>query len=197
MPRRVLVIVGHPDGNPKRLCRALADAYAEGARSTGHEVRLLDIATLDFPILRTADEFTERPLPVTLEDAVQAIQDAEHLVFIFPLSLGTMPALLKAFLEQVMRPGVAFAYPEAGKNGFAKTLLKGRSARVVVTMGMPASFYRFWYLGHGVAGMRRNILNFVGISPVRETLFGMVEGVSDAKRRKWISAMYALGKQGG
>ena len=197
MPRRVLVILGHPDGNPKRLCRALADAYSEGARSAGHEVRLLDIATLDFPILRTADEFTERPLPVTLEDSAQAVQDAEHLVFIFPLWLGTMPALLKAFLEQVMRPGIAVAYPEAGKNGFAKTLLRGRSARVVVTMGMPASFYRFWYLSHGVAGMRRNILNFVGISPVRETLFGMVEDVSDAKRRKWISAMHGLGKRAG
>lgn len=194
MPRRILVVLGHPDGNPKRLCRVLADAYVEGARSAGHEVRLIDIATLDFPILRAMEEFTERPLPVTLEDAAQAIKDADHLVFIFPLWLGTMPALLKAFLEQVMRPGIAFAYPEAGKSGFARTLLKGRSARVVVTMGMPASFYRFWYLGHGIAGMRRNILNFVGVSPVRETLFGMVEGAGDAKRRKWIEQVGALGK---
>ena len=46
---------------------------------------------------------------------------------------------------------------------------------------------------HGIAGMRRNILNFVGISPVRETLFGMVEGASDDKRRKWIEAMRTLG----
>jgi putative NADPH-quinone reductase len=197
MPRRILIIVGHPDSNPKRLCRALAEAYADGARSAGHEVRLIDIATLDFPILRTMAEFADRPLPITLEDAAQALKDAEHLVFVFPLWLGTMPALLKAFLEQVMRPGVAFAYPEAGKSGFAKTLLKGRSARVVVTMGMPASFYRFWYLGHGIAGLRRNILNFVGISPVRETLFGMVEGASEVKRRKWISAMHAHGKKAG
>jgi putative NADPH-quinone reductase len=197
MPRRILIIVGHPDSNPKRLCRALAEAYADGARSARHEVRLIDIATLDFPILRTMAEFADRPLPITLEDAAQALKDAEHLVFVFPLWLGTMPALLKAFLEQVMRPGVAFAYPEAGKSGFAKTLLKGRSARVVVTMGMPASFYRFWYLGHGIAGLRRNILNFVGISPVRETLFGMVEGASEVKRRKWISAMHAHGKKAG
>jgi putative NADPH-quinone reductase len=195
MPRRVLVILGHPDGSPQRLCRALADAYADGARSAGHEVQLLDIATLDFPILRTMEEFTKRPLPVTLEDAALAIKDAEHLVFIFPLWLGTLPALLKAFLEQVMRPGIAFAYSESGNGGFPKTLLKGRSARVVVTMGMPAFFYRLWYFGHGIAGMRRNILNFVGISPVRETLLGMVEGASDAKRRKWIEEVRALGKR--
>lgn len=195
MPRRVLIILGHPDASPNRLCRALAGAYAEGARSAGHEVRLIDIATLDFPILRTMEEFAERPLPVALEDAAQAIKDAEHVVFIFPLWLGTMPALLKAFLEQVMRPGVAFAYPDAGKAGFAKTLLKGRSARVVVTMGMPAAFYRLWYLGHGIAGLRRNILNFVGISPVRETLFGMVESAGDDRRRKWIAEMRALGNR--
>ncbi len=197
MPRRILIILGHPDGSPQRLCHALADAYAEGARSAGHQVRLIDIATLDFPILRTMEEFSERSMPVTLEDAAQAIEDAEHLVFVFPLWLGTMPALLKAFLEQVMRPGVAFAYPEPGEGGLARTLLKGRSARVVVTMGMPASFYRFWYLGHGIAGLRRNILNFVGISPVRETLFGMVEGAGEAKRKKWLVAMRALGKRAG
>jgi putative NADPH-quinone reductase len=193
MSRRILIIIGHPDPEPKRLCRALAASYADGSRSAGHEVRLIDIATLDFPLLRTMEEFEKRPLPLTLEDAVHAIRDAEHIVFIFPLWLGTMPALLKAYLEQVIRPGVAFAYPEVGKGGFARALLKGRSARVVVTMGMPAFFYRLWYLGHGIAGMRRNILNFVGISPVRETLFGMVEGASVATRQKWLAKMRALG----
>ena len=193
MPRRVLIIVGHPDDNPKRLCRALADGYADGARSAGHHVRRIDIASIDFPLLRTKEEFGKGTMPPALEDATQAIEGAEHIVFVFPLWLGTMPALLKGFLEQVMRPGVAFAYPEPGKGGFAKTLLKGRSARVVVTMGMPAFFYRFWYFGHGIAGMRRNILNFVGISPVRETLYGLVEGAGDDKRKQWIAEMRRLG----
>jgi putative NADPH-quinone reductase len=193
MPRRILIIVGHPDPEPKRLCRALAASYAEGARSAGHDVRLIDIATLDFPVLRTMEEFGQRPMPSTLEDAAQAIKHAEHIVFVFPLWLGTMPAMLKAFLEQVMRPGTAFAYPEGG--GFTKTLLRGRSARVVVTMGMPSVLYRLWFLGHGLAGMRRSILHFVGISPVRETLFGMVAAASDATRAKWIRQMRGLGER--
>lgn len=193
MQRRILIVVGHPDPEPKRLCRALAASYVEGARSAGHDVRLIDIATLDFPLLQTIEEFEQRPMPSTLEDAAQAIRNAEHIVFIFPLWLGTMPALLKGFLEQVMRPGLAFAYPEPGKSGLVKTLLGGRSARVVVTMGMPAIFYRLWYRGHGIAAMRRNILNFVGISPVRETLLGMVEGASDAKRMQWLKRMRELG----
>jgi putative NADPH-quinone reductase len=91
MPRRILIILGHPDGRQERLCRALVEAYAEGARSAGHEVRLIDVATLDFPILRSMEEFTKRPLPVTLQDAAQAIRDAEHLLFVFPLWLAPCP----------------------------------------------------------------------------------------------------------
>ena len=194
MPRRVLVILGHPDKSPKRFCRALADAYAEGAAAAGHSVQRIDIAMIDVPLLRTQDEFESGSVPETLIDAQAAITAAEHLVFVFPLWLGTMPALLKAFLEQMMRPGTAFAYPE-DKSGSVRMLLKGRSARLVVTMGMPAIVYRLWYFNHGISVLRRSVLNFVGIRPVRETLFGMVEAVADAKRKKWIDQMRELGKR--
>ena len=196
MPRRILLVIGHPDPGPERLCRALARAYAEGAERGGHSLRLIDIAAIDFPYLRTAEDFEHGAVPESLKPAAEAVVWAEHLVFMFPLWLGTMPALLKAFLEQVMRPGVAFAYPEKG-GGFPKTLLAGRSARVVVTMGMPGFFYRFWFLGHGIAGMRRNILNFVGIKPVHETLFGTVGSGGDNKHVKWLEQMRRLGERAG
>lgn len=195
MARKVLIIIGHPDPEPGRFCRALAKAYADGAEAAGHAVRTVDIATLDVPLLRGASEFTKGEVPESLREAAGAMAWADHLVFVFPLWLGTMPALLKAFLEQVMRPGVAFAYPEEGQGGLPRKLLSGRSARVVVTMGMPAMFYRLWFLGHGLAGMRRNILNFVGIRPVRETLYGLVEGVKQEKRRAWLGEMRRLGER--
>ena len=194
MSRRVLVLVGHPDPSPDRLCRALASAYAAAAEKAGHSVRKIDLAALDFPMLRTMQEFEHGEIPDGLKEAAEAVVWAEHFVFVFPLWLGTAPALLKAFLEQVMRPGTAFAYPAKGE-GFAKSLLRGRSARLVVTMGMPAAVYRIWFLSHGIAGMRRGILNFVGIRPVRETLFGMVASASDAKRAKWLRQMERLGER--
>ena len=194
MSRRILIVVGHPDPSPDRLCRGLAKAYGEGAEKAGHAVRRVDLAAIDFPMLRTMQEFEHGAVPDELKDAADAIVWAEHIVFVFPLWLGTMPALLKAFLEQVMRPGTAFAYPDKG-GGFTKTLLRGRSARVVVTMGMPSLVYRLWFLGHGIAGMKRSILHFVGISPVRETLFGIVAGASDATRAKWIRQMRDLGER--
>ena len=140
MSRRILVVIGHPDPSPDRLCRSLAKAYGEGAQKAGHAVRRVDLAALEFPMLRTMQEFEHGAIPDSLKDAAEAIVWAQHIVFVFPLWLGTMPAMLKAFLEQVMRPGTAFAYPDKG-GGFTKTLLRGRSARVVVTMGMPSVLY--------------------------------------------------------
>lgn len=193
MSRRILVVIGHPDPSPDRLCRGLANAYAEGAGQSGHAVRQVDLAAIDFPMLRTMQEFEHGAVPDGLKDAADAIVWAEHIVFVFPLWLGTMPALLKAFLEQVMRPGTAFAYPDSAGR-LPRTLLRGRSARVVVTMGMPSFVYRLWFLSHGIAGMRRSVLRFAGISPVRETLFGMVAGSSDATRAQWIARMRKLGQ---
>ena len=87
-------------------------------------------------------------------------------------SFGSMPALLKAFLEQVLRPG--FAFGAAERRGMPKKLLAGKSARIVVTMGMPAFFYRLYYRAHSLKSLERNILGFVGIKPVRVTLLGNV-----------------------
>jgi putative NADPH-quinone reductase len=93
-----------------------------------------------------------------------------------------MPALLKGFLEQLFRPS------------FVRTL-KGRSARVVVTMGMPSLVYRWFFRAHGVKNLRRNILKFCGFGPVRESLIGMVEG-KPSSREAWLKRMEELGRQG-
>lgn len=191
MARKVLVINGHPDGSPQRLCAALAQAYAEGAREGGHSVETISIADLEIPYLRTQTEFEKGGVPESLKAAADAVMRAEHIVFVFPLWLGTMPAMLKSFLEQVLRPGVAFEYGDKGP----KTLLSGRSARMVVTMGMPAFVYRLYFLSHGVAGLRRSILRFVGFNPVRTTLIGMVTMGGSDKRSKWPARMKALGRR--
>jgi putative NADPH-quinone reductase len=100
--------------------------------------------------------------------------------------------VVKAFLEQVMRPGIAFAYR---KGGFPRRLLAGRSARIVVTMGMPAFMYRWYFGGHGLRGLERSILRFVGIKPVRETLIGMVGDAGEARRRRWLDRMRDYGRR--
>lgn len=191
---RLLLIQAHPDHTTPHLCHALADAYAEGARQAGHELRVLDVAALDFPLLRRPSDWLEGEVPAGLRGAQDDIRWAQHLVFFFPLWLGDMPALLKGFLEQIARRGFAFE-PEAG-NPLGRKLLGGRSARVVVTMGMPALVYRWVFRAHSVKALERNILGFVGIGPIHETLVGSVDGLGEAGVARWRVKLRALGRRG-
>jgi putative NADPH-quinone reductase len=192
MPRRIVLIQGHPTPGGGHFGHALADAYARGAAAAGHELRRISVAELDFPLLRSKQEWDHGPVPPTLVPAQQAIAWADHLVLLYPLWLGTLPASFKGFLEQVLRPGFAI---DSQQGRFAKRLA-GRSARVVVTMGMPAFIFRWYFGAHGLKSLERNILKFCGIAPIRETLVGSVEAVGDAKRRKWIARLEALGRAG-
>lgn len=191
--RKILILQGHPDAGQRHLGHRLAEAYAAGAGAAGHAVRTIEIATLDFPLLRSQQEWERGELPKSLHEAQAAIAWADHLVLFFPLWLGDMPALLKGFLEQVARPG--FAFQAGGGNPFARKGLAGRSARIVVTMGMPALVYRFFFAAHSVKSLERNILGFVGIAPVRETLVGHVDGLDDAARAAWFAKLESLGRR--
>ena len=189
----ILIIQGHPDPGGGRLCHALAAAYARGAEAAGHRVEVIDVAMLDLPLLRSQTDFEDGLPPAAIIDAQAALDRAGHIVVIFPLWLGTMPALLKGFFEQVLRPGFAFAYRP---DGSTEPLLNDRSARLIVTMGMPAWIFRWIYLGHGVQVLRRSILALCGIGPIRTTLFGSVKTAPPARRQHWLAMVEALGRRG-
>ena len=190
MPRRIAIIQGHPDPRGDRYGHALARSYAEGAAAGGHEVRTIDLAQLEFPLLRSKEEWDTGVPPAAVRGAQDTIGWATHLVILYPLWLGTMPALLKAFLEQAFRPG--FAIGRGGSGSSWRKLLTGKSARVVVTMGMPALVYRWFFRAHSLKSLERNILGFVGIGPIRETRIGTVEA-SAASRERWLAKLRALG----
>lgn len=193
MTKRITIIQGHPDHAGEHLCHGLADAYRIGAESAGHEVRSAQVAGLTFPLIRNKQEFEHGERPDGIREAQSMIRTSDHLVIVFPLWLGTMPALLKAFLEQVFRYDFAFEPTERG--GYRK-LLEGRSARLVVTMGMPVLAYRWWFGAHGLKSLERSVLQFAGISPVKESLFGRVEDVGTERREQWLRTMQQLGRRG-
>jgi putative NADPH-quinone reductase len=145
------------------------------------------------PLLRSPRDFEHGSPPDAIRRAQEVIGWADHIVIVFPLWLGTMPALLKGFLEQVLRPGFGTSRMEPGKL-WAKRLT-GKSARIIVTMGMPASVFRWYYGAHGVKVLERNVLGFCGISPVRRSLVGSAGG-SAARRRKWLDSIDRLGRRG-
>lgn len=191
---RIAIIQGHPDADGGHFGHSLADACGKGAQAGGHEVRRIEVAELDFPILRSKEAWETGAPAVAIRQAQDTIDWASHLVILYPLWLGSMPALLKAFLEQTFRPGFAISRPAPGKAW--KKSLKGKSARIVVTMGMPAFVYRWYFRAHSLKSLERKILGFCGIGPVRESLIGMVEAKDEARRTKWLAQMQSLGRKG-
>jgi putative NADPH-quinone reductase len=193
MAKRVLIIDGHPDADRGRLCHALADAYAKSARDAGNEVRLLTVAEAEFSVLRAARDFATPPDAPAIESARNDIAWADHLVLVFPLWLGGAPALLRAFLEQVARAG--FVAETDGRG--IRQKLKGKSARLIVTMGMPALIYKLVFQAHGVKNIMQGVLGFGGIAPIRLTLFGGVETSTPAAHAARFKRVAALAREGG
>ncbi|MBO1924820.1 NAD(P)H-dependent oxidoreductase [Thiomicrorhabdus sp. 6S3-12] len=194
MSKKIAIIQGHPDPSESHLNYSLAEAYKAGAEAAGHEVKVITVAKLSFALLTSEEEFDKHPPVTDIQGAQDIIKWAEHIVIFYPLWLGTMPAILKGFWEQVLRPG--YALSTGDRNQWPKKLLSGRSARIVVTMGMPAFVYRWFYRAHSLKNLERNILSFSGFAPIRSTLIGAVQNLSERQRKAWLDKVYQLGQKG-
>jgi putative NADPH-quinone reductase/1,4-dihydroxy-2-naphthoate octaprenyltransferase len=180
---RILVILGHP--RVDSFCGALAGAYEAGARAAGFETLRLDLASLAFdPNVRMPSP-RDQSLEPDLARAQALIRWADHLVFVYPAWWGTLPALLKGFLDRVLTPGFAFAASEEDPATWAK-LLKGRSAHLLVTMDTPSWVYRLVYRQPGHQAMRRATLGFCGVTPTFISAFAPVTPATAGTRARWL-----------
>ena len=182
MGKRVAIIVGHPAADS--WCRALADSYAAAARAGGHEVRMLQLAQLNFdPSLHEGYRQIQALEPDLL--AAQAtVAWAEHVVIAYPIWWGSVPALLKGFLDRILLPGFAFKY-RPGK-AFPEQLLRGRSAQLLVSMDTPPWYFRWVYRMPGIVQLKKTTLEFCGIAPVKVAAFGPLIASSSAQRASWL-----------
>lgn len=182
MGKRVAVIVGHPAADS--WCGALADSYAAAARAGGHEVRMVHLAQLDFdPSLHEGYRQIQALEPDLL--AAQAtVAWAEHVVIAYPIWWGSVPALLKGFLDRILLPGFAFKY-RPGK-AFPEQLLRGRSAQLLVSMDTPPWYFRWVYRMPGIVQLKKTTLEFCGIAPVKVAAFGPLISSSPALRASWL-----------
>jgi putative NADPH-quinone reductase len=184
-----MIVVGHSQHTS--YCEALGRAYRDGAEDAGHVARLFVLSQVQFdPILREGYR-REQQLEPDLSDAYTALSACDHLVLIFPLWCGDMPAILKGFIERILQPDlIARENTESAMNW---RIFSNKSARIVMTMGMPVSVYRWYYRGHALKLLKRNILHFIGITPVRHTLYGMIGTSKPHQRERWLDEMRALG----
>ncbi|ROO26399.1 NAD(P)H dehydrogenase [Salinisphaera orenii YIM 95161] len=180
---RVLLVLGHPRRDS--LCGALADAYCDGAGDAGVELRRIDLAALSFTRDVTAASPEDQPLEPDLQAARADLAWAEHLVFVYPTWWGTMPALLKSFLDRLVMPGFAFRFYGPGAAEW-EGLWPDKSAQLITTMDTPPPVYRWLFHAPGTHAMRNATLGFCGVRPTRALVFGPVR-TSDADRRAaWL-----------
>jgi NAD(P)H dehydrogenase (quinone) len=188
--KKILVIIGHPYASS--LNHALAERYVAGARSAGHEVQVLALDQLQFdPILR-AGYAQQQVLEPDLVQAQAAILAAEHLVFFYPSWWGTMPALLKGFIDRVFLPGFAFKYKK--DSPWWDRLLAGRTGHLVVTMDTPWWYNWLLYGNANIRAMKVATLQFCGVKKVSTTVFDQVRQSTPEKRQQWLEKVYALGQ---
>lgn len=187
--RSLVLLLAHPSPD-ESYCRALAEVYRDAAEEAGHRVLFFDAAAMEVPILRSSAEFEKGEAPASVRMLQNAIKEAEHFVLVFPMWMGTLPAYTKAIIEQTFRPG--FALDMGDGTGFPKKLMKGKSARIIMTMGMPAAAYRLIFHAHGLKNLERSLLGLCGFGPIRSTLIGRVEE-SDAYRKRWLGRVAKLG----
>ncbi|PWB35337.1 NADPH:quinone reductase [Pseudomonas sp. SDI] len=191
MSKRTLVVLGHPSTDS--FCAALTDSYVQSATAAGHEVRVLDLPRLAFdPVLHEGYREVQALEPDLLH-AQQEILWAEHLVFVYPIWWGGIPALLKGFFDRILLPGFAFKYRKGSP--FPDKLLKGRTAHLLVTMDTPPWYYRWVYRMPGLHQMRKTTLAFCGIKPTRTLTFGPILGSTAARRESWLAQARAVAGQ--
>src|SRR5687767_3533159 len=192
----ILIILGHPLKDS--LCGALAQSYKKGVVDAGVQVREMALADLRFdPDVRQVsprDQAHE-------EDILRAkewIAWADHIVFVYPTWWGTMPALLKGFLDRVFTPGFAFEEIEGGVTGYGK-LLRGKSAAIITTMDTPILINKWVNKSPGNNALKKATLQFCGVNPVKVTNFSPLKKADVKKRQRWLEKVRQQGlslKQG-
>ncbi|KKR20829.1 MAG: NAD(P)H dehydrogenase (Quinone):NADPH-dependent FMN reductase [Parcubacteria group bacterium GW2011_GWE2_39_37] len=189
--KKILIINGNP--HKESFCYGLAAAYEKGAKNAGAEVKRINLADLKFdPILHEGYHIIQ-PLEPDLLTAQEAIKWSDHLVFVFPVWWMAPPALMKGFFDRIFLPGFAFKYHQGYP--FLEKLLKGRSARLIVTMDSHPLLNLLLYRTNGYKALAKGALGFCGIRPVKKTVFGLVKYLSETKRKKIILRVEKLGEK--
>ncbi|TYA74378.1 NAD(P)H-dependent oxidoreductase [Seonamhaeicola marinus] len=186
----ILIINGHPDKESYNY--ALANAYKKGALATSANIEEVNIADLDFnPNL----EFGYRKrteLETDLLLAIEKIKRADHLVWVFPMWWYGLPALTKGFIDRTFLPGITFETVQ-GK-AFPKKLLKGKSARLIITADTPKWYDSIFMKSPLINQFKKGTLQFCGVNPVKTTFLAPIKASNDAQRQKWLHKVEELGK---
>ena len=187
--KKVLVVMGHP--SMKSLSKSIADFYIRGAKKN-YDVKSIYLPKLKFdPILHEGYNKNQKLEPALVK-AQEDIKWADHIVFVYPMWWGMLPALLKGFLDRILLPGFAFKYD---RNGKLSKFLKDKTGSLIITTGGPKFMY---FLGGWMINIPMNVavLKFCGIRPKKQTFFTDVKRLSKEESEEIFEKARILGEKG-
>jgi NAD(P)H dehydrogenase (quinone) len=189
--KKVLIINGHPDAQSFSFAMALA--YKNGAEATGAQVVVINVADLNFnPNLQFG--YRQRTeLEADLLDAQTKIKWADHIVMVYPVWWGSVPAILKGFIDRVFLPG--FAFQKRENSVWWDKLLKGKTGRIISTLDQPAWYYWLVFRQPSNNAMKKLTFQFSGISPVGVTTIGPIRLSKENYRKNWLKKIEKLGQK--
>jgi NAD(P)H dehydrogenase (quinone) len=184
---RISVILAHP--NPASFNHAIAQtAGAELARNR-HEVSLHDLYAEKFdPILPNDEIAKDAVLPAEIERHCREIAAADGIIIVHPNWWGQPPAILKGWIDRVIRPGVAYQFLEGdGGEGIPQGLLKAKAVLVFNTSNTPAD-RELEVFGDPLEMLWRNcVFGLCGVERIHREMFGVVVTSSKGQRHAWLA----------
>ena len=193
--KKIYLLLGHPDKSG--ISGAFADAYEQGAKEGGHEVRRQNIGEMTFdPILHKGYRAMQELEP-DLKRFTELVKWADHFVVVHPVWWVGMPALLKGLFDRAWLPGSEFRYmkfPSGKKSPFWHRLMRGKTARIIIASGTQPWLVRL-LPGNVNAQLKWGILWFAGFS-VGTTWYGPSENVPEVRKQRWLHKIRGLGRRG-
>jgi len=182
----VSLILGHP--NPLSFNHAIAHTALDVLRSLGHTVFFHDLYAEDFDPNLPFCEFNQNAeLPVDVRDYCEELKISSGIIVIHPNWWGQPPAIVKGWIDRILRPGVAYNFAEGDKGeGVPIGLLEGTAALVFNTSNTPVE-REMNVFGDPLEILWRScIFGLCGIKDFFRKNFGVVITSSAKKRRIWL-----------
>ncbi len=182
----VLIVLAHPDQGS--FNHAIARAAAAALERLGHAVASHDLYAESFdPLLWAAEIPRDAVLPSAVQRHCDELADADGIVIVHPNWWGQPPAILKGWIDRIVRPGVAYAFQEGdGGEGVPLGLLPARTAVVFNTSNTPADRERKVFGDPLEAIWKQCVFELCGVHDVRRRMFNVVVTSTAEERNAWL-----------
>ena len=183
----ISVILAHPDCHS--FNHAIAHTALAALRRNGHAVCFHDLYAEAFdPILSATEIPRGAALPTDIAVHCEEIAAADGIVVIHPNWWGQPPAILKGWIDRVIRPDVAYRFLEGdGGEGVPAGLLHAKAALIFNTSNTP-QVREVAVFGDPLETLWRNcIFGLCGVQTVRREMFNVVVTSTLAQRQAWLA----------